>query len=73
MNKLVYLSLSILAIIKTLFYEFKYGYIKPKHHYNVKLQYRTWIQIALSCALKLTTSMKVLQIMLKKGSTHQIM
>ena len=39
MNKPVYLGLSILEISKTLIYEFRYDYIKPKYQDNVKLCY----------------------------------
>ena len=38
-NKLVYLDLSILEISKTLMYEFRYDYIKPKYQDNAKLCY----------------------------------
>ena len=39
MNKPVYLGFSILAISKTLMYEFWYDYMKPKYGDNVKLCY----------------------------------
>ena len=39
MNKPVYLSLSILEVSKTLMYEFRYDYMKPKYGDNVKLCY----------------------------------
>ena len=39
MNKSVYLSISILAISKTLTYESWYGYLKPKYKDNAKLCY----------------------------------
>ena len=39
MNKPVYLGLSILEISKTLMDEFRYDFIKPKYHNNVKLCY----------------------------------
>ena len=39
MNKPVYLGLSILEISKTLMYEFRYDYMKPKYDDNVKLCY----------------------------------
>ena len=39
MNKPVYLGLSILEISKTLMYEFRYDYIKPKYGDNEKLCY----------------------------------
>ena len=39
MNKPVYLGLSILEISKTLMYEFRYDYMKPKYGDNVKLCY----------------------------------
>ena len=39
MNKPVYLGLSILEISKTLIDEFRYDFIKPKYHNNVKLCY----------------------------------
>ena len=38
-NKPVYLGLPILEISKTLMYEFRYDYMKPKHVDNVKLCY----------------------------------
>ena len=39
MNKLVYLGISILDIIKTLMYEFWSDYIKPKYGDRAKLCY----------------------------------
>ena len=39
MNKPVYLGLSILEISKTLMDEFRYDFIKPKYHNNIKLCY----------------------------------
>ena len=39
MNKLIYLSLSILEISKILMYEFWYDYMKPKYGNNIKLCY----------------------------------
>ena len=39
MNKPIYLGLSILEISKTLMYEFRYDYMKPKYNDNVKLCY----------------------------------
>ena len=39
MNKPVYPGLSILEISKTLMYEFRYDYIKPKYQNNAKLCY----------------------------------
>ena len=39
MNKLIYLSVSILDISKTLTYEFWYDYIKPKYQDRSKLCY----------------------------------
>ena len=39
MNKPIYLGLSILAISKTLMYEFWYDYMKPKYNNDVKLCY----------------------------------
>ena len=39
MNKPVYLGLSILEISKTLMYEIRYDYMKPKYADNVKLRY----------------------------------
>ena len=39
LNKLVYLSLSILALSKTVIYEFWYDYVKPKYVQNAKLCY----------------------------------
>ena len=39
MNKPVHLGLTILEISKTLMYEFRYDYIKPKYQNNAKLCY----------------------------------
>ena len=39
MNKLVYLSMSILDINKTSMYEFWYDYVKPKYQDKLKLCY----------------------------------
>ena len=39
MNELVYLSLSILDLNKTVIYEFWYDYVKPKYGENAKLCY----------------------------------
>ena len=39
MNKLVYLGLPVLEISKTLMYEFRYDYMKPKYNDNAKLCY----------------------------------
>ena len=39
MNKLVYLSLSILDLSKTVMYKFWYVYVKPKYGENAKLSY----------------------------------
>ena len=39
MNKPIYLGLSILEISKTLMFEFRYDYMKPKYGNNVKLCY----------------------------------
>ena len=39
MNKPIYLGLSILDISKTLMYEFRYDYMKPKYGSDVKLCY----------------------------------
>ena len=39
MNKPIYLGLSVLEISKTLMYEFKYDYMKPKYDNDVKLRY----------------------------------
>ena len=39
MNKPKYLGLSILDISKTLMYEFRYDYMKPKYNDNIKLYY----------------------------------
>ena len=60
MNKPVYLGLLILEISKILMYEFWSNYV-------------IWILIVLSCTLKLKSSIKILQMMLKKDLIHQIM
>ena len=39
MNKPVYVSLSILDLIKTVLYEFWYDYVKPKYGENARLCY----------------------------------
>ena len=39
MNRLVYLALLLLDLIKTLMYEFWYDYVKPKYDENAKLSY----------------------------------
>ena len=39
MNKPVYISLSILDLIKTVLYEFWYDYVKPKYCENARLCY----------------------------------
>ena len=39
MNKPVYLGLSILDLVKTVMYEFWYGYVKPKYGENTKVCY----------------------------------
>ena len=39
MNKLVYLRLSILELIKMLMYEFWYDYVKPRYGEETKLCY----------------------------------
>ena len=39
MNKPVYISLSILDLIKTVLYEFWYDYVKPKYGENARLCY----------------------------------
>ena len=39
MNKPVYLGLPVLEISKTLMYEFRYDYMKPKYNDNAKLCY----------------------------------
>ena len=39
MNKLVYLSPSILKSSKIVTYEFRYDYVKPKHEENTRLCY----------------------------------
>ena len=52
MNKPVYQGLSILEIRKTPMYGFWHDCIKPKYQSNV-YGYDIWIQIVLSCMLKL--------------------
>ena len=71
LNKPVYLGLPILQISKTLMYELWYGYIKPKYQQNAKICYTDiWILIVLLLILKLKM-FKTLQMVLKKGLTHQ--
>ena len=70
-NKPVYVGLSTLEISKTLMCEFWYDYRRPKYGYNVKLCYiDTDIFII---HIKTEDFIKILQIMLKKHLTHQIM
>ena len=70
-NKPVYLGLSILEISKTLVYEFWYDYMKPKYGDNVKLCYMDTDSFVMHIKQKI--SIKMLQMMLKKDSIHQIM
>ena len=69
MNKLVYLSLSILEISKTSMYEFWYDYIKPKHQQNAKVCYIDTNSFIIY--IKTEDSYKDLM-MLKKDLIHQI-
>ena len=71
MNKPIYLGFSVLEISKTLMYEFRYDYIKPK--YDKKQNYVIQILTALLFILKPKIFIKILQVMLIKDSTHQIM
>ena len=71
MNKPIYLGLSILEISKTLIYEFWHDYMKPKYGNNVKLCYMDTDSSIMSIKQKIFT--KILLMMLKKDSIHQIM
>ena len=71
MNKPIYLGFSVLEISKTLMYEFRYDYIKPK--YDKKQNSVIQILTALLFILKPKIFIKILQVMLIKDSTHQIM
>ena len=66
MNKPVYLDFSILEISKMLMYEFWYEDMIPKYNEKAKLCYILLI-------LKPKNFLKILQMMLKKNLTHQIM
>ena len=69
MNKPVYLGFSILEISKTLMSEFWYEYIKSK--YQTMQNYVIWILTSSLFILKLKVFMKILQMMLLNGLTHQ--
>ena len=71
MNKPVYLGLPILEISKILMYEFWYDYMKPKYDDNVKLCYMDTDSFIMNIKTKIFT--KILLMMLKKDSIHQIM
>ena len=71
MNKPVCLGLSILEISKILMYEFWYDYMKPKYDDNVKLCYMDTDSFIMHIKTKIFT--KILLMMLKKDSIHQIM
>ena len=71
MSKPIYLGMSILGITKTMMYKFCYDYIKPKYQNNAKLCYND--TAALLFILKLEIFIKISQMMLKNGLTHQIM
>ena len=66
-NKPIYLGFSILEISKTLMYESWCDYMKLKQTYVI------WTPIVLLLLLKPKTFMKILQMMLKKNWTHQMM
>ena len=70
-NKPIYLGLSILEISKILMHEFWYDYMKPKYGDNVKLCYMNTDSFINHIKKKIFT--KILQMMLKKDSIHQIM
>ena len=71
MNKPVYSGFSILEISKLIIYELWYDYMKPK--LAKKQHCIMWTQTALLFILKLNIFIKMLQMMLKKDLTHQIM
>ena len=71
MNKPVYLGLSTLEISKTQMYNFWYDYMKPKYADNVKLCYMDTESFIMHIKQKI--SIKILLMMLKKDSIHQIM
>ena len=71
MNKPTYLGQAILDISKTLMYNF--GMITLNPSMEIKQDYATWIQLALSCTLKLKIFTKILLMMFKGGLIHQIM
>ena len=71
MNKPIYLGFLILEISKPLMYKFWYDYMKPK--YKKKQDCVIQTQIVLLLILKLKIFMKILEMMLMKDLTHQIM
>ena len=72
MNKPVYLGMAILDISKTLMYEFRYDYIKPKYGDRAK-NYVTLILTVFLFILKVKISTKTLLMMLKDGLMHLTM
>ena len=71
MNKPIYLGFLILEISKPLMYKFWYDYMKPKTKKKQDCVIQT--QIVLLLILKLKIFMKILEMMLMKDLTHQIM
>ena len=71
MNKVVYLGTSILDISKKLLYEF--CMITLNQITKAKLNYATWILIALLLIFLLKIFLKTLKMMLKDGLTHLTM
>ena len=63
MIKLIYLSISIRDISKTLLYEFWYDFIKPKYQYKTKLSYMDTDSFVIYIKPKIFT--KILLMMLK--------